>query len=140
MNSQLPVIRTPRALYPDRREGWVEGFLYEPLAVPSDHPELPLFEGRGHGAGSSESAPDDEQVMRRADEPSPPSRLDEPMPSRMLNEFVYCPRLFYYEFVEGVFVESADTERGSALHAKVDRGKGELPAVKKAKSKKRKGA
>jgi hypothetical protein len=23
----------------------------------------------------------------------------------MLNEFVYCQRLFYYEFVEGVFVE-----------------------------------
>src|SRR5437870_11166099 len=25
----------------------------------------------------------------------------EPLPARMLNEFVYCPRLFYYEFVEG---------------------------------------
>ena len=24
--------------------------------------------------------------------------------ARMLNEFVYCPRLFYYEHVEGVFV------------------------------------
>jgi len=34
----------------------------------------------------------------------------------MLNEFVYCPRLFYYEFVEGVFVENADTLRGKGLH------------------------
>ena len=23
------------------------------------------------------------------------------LPARMLNEFVYCPRLFYYEWVEG---------------------------------------
>ncbi|MBN2508125.1 MAG: CRISPR-associated endonuclease Cas1 [Verrucomicrobia bacterium] len=45
----------------------------------------------------------------------------------MLNEFVYCPRLFYYEFVEGVFVQNADTRRGAALHARVDSGKGELP-------------
>ena len=47
----------------------------------------------------------------------------------MLNEFVYCPRLFYYEFVESVFVESADTLRGKALHRRVDSGKGELPAA-----------
>ncbi len=45
----------------------------------------------------------------------------------MLNEFVYCPRLFYYEFVESVFVESADTLRGKALHRRVDCGKGDLP-------------
>ena len=45
----------------------------------------------------------------------------------MLNEFVYCPRLFYYEFVESVFVESADTLRGKALHRRVDSGKGDLP-------------
>ena len=61
------------------------------------------------------------------------SRLDEPMPARMLNEFVYCPRLFYYEYVEGTFVENADTERGKALHVKVDKGRGDLPAARKAK-------
>jgi CRISPR-associated protein Cas1 len=50
----------------------------------------------------------------------------------MLNEFVYCPRLFYYEFVESVFVESGDTVRGKALHRRVDSGKGDLPpAVEK---------
>ena len=48
----------------------------------------------------------------------------------MLNEFVYCPRLFYYEQVEGVFQHNADTRRGAALHARVDSGKGELPAAK----------
>lgn len=55
-----------------------------------------------------------------------------PIPARMLNEFVYCPRLFYYEFVEGVFVESADTLRGAAIHQRVDNGSGALPAAKRA--------
>lgn len=47
--------------------------------------------------------------------------------ARMLNEFVYCPRLFYYEFVEGVFVESADTLRGAHVHRRVDAGSGKMP-------------
>ncbi len=45
----------------------------------------------------------------------------------MLNEFVYCPRLFYYEHVEGVFVHNADTRRGASLHTRVDAGAGALP-------------
>jgi CRISP-associated protein Cas1 len=45
----------------------------------------------------------------------------------MLNEFVYCSRLFYYEFVEGVFVHNADTVRGAAAHQRVDAGNGALP-------------
>ncbi|MFM8419571.1 MAG: CRISPR-associated endonuclease Cas1 [Verrucomicrobiota bacterium] len=49
------------------------------------------------------------------------------LPARMLNEFVYCPRLFYYEHVEGVFVESADTIQGAAIHKRVDSGTGALP-------------
>ena len=53
------------------------------------------------------------------------------IPARMLNEFVYCQRLFYYEFVEGVFVESVDTLRGGAIHQRVDSGSGALPAAKK---------
>ncbi len=49
------------------------------------------------------------------------------LPARMLNEFVYCPRLFYYEHVLGVFAHNADTLRGAAQHARVDSGKGALP-------------
>jgi CRISPR-associated protein Cas1 len=52
------------------------------------------------------------------------------IPARMLNEFVYCQRLFYYEFVDGVFVENADTLRGGALHQRVDSGSGALPKAK----------
>jgi len=50
--------------------------------------------------------------------------------ARMLNEFVYCRRLFYYEYVQGVFVESVDTVRGAVVHKRVDKGKGALPEAK----------
>ena len=50
----------------------------------------------------------------------------------MLNEFVYCPRLFYYEFVEGLFLDNADTIAGRAAHKKVDSGKGDLPPAETA--------
>jgi CRISPR-associated protein Cas1 len=53
------------------------------------------------------------------------------LPARMLNEFVYCPRLFYYEFVENVFIHNADTREGAAQHKRVDAGKGKLPPAKK---------
>lgn len=42
------------------------------------------------------------------------------LPARMLNEFVYCPRLFYYEWVEGVFVHNRETVEGAIRHATVD--------------------
>ncbi len=51
----------------------------------------------------------------------------EPLPARMLNEFVYCRRLFYYEHVEGVFVHNADTLRGAAIHTRIDSGSGAMP-------------
>jgi CRISPR-associated protein Cas1 len=47
--------------------------------------------------------------------------LPDYLPARMVNEFAYCPRLFFYEWVEGVFLESADTVEGAAQHARVDR-------------------
>lgn len=53
--------------------------------------------------------------------------LPDYLPARMVNEFVYCPRLFYYEWVEGLFRESADTAEGKVLHQRVDREGAELP-------------
>ena len=58
------------------------------------------------------------------------------IPARMLNQFVYCPRLFHYEHVQGVFVESADTVKGAAVHRRVDKGKGALPEATAAQKKK----
>jgi CRISPR-associated protein Cas1 len=42
--------------------------------------------------------------------------LPQYLPARMLNEYVYCPRLFFYEWVEGVFAHSADTVEGALRH------------------------
>lgn len=42
-------------------------------------------------------------------------------PARNVAEYAYCPRLFYYMEVEGVFLPSADTEKGVAVHRRVDR-------------------
>ena len=39
---------------------------------------------------------------------------------RHIAEHAYCPRLFYFEEVEGAFSESSDTEKGHAVHQKVD--------------------
>ncbi len=40
---------------------------------------------------------------------------------RNVAEHAYCPRLFYYMAVEGVFVPSADTVQGVGVHSRVDR-------------------
>jgi len=47
----------------------------------------------------------------------------------MVNEFVYCPRLFFYEWVDGVFRESVDTVEGKFLHTRVDARTTALPAA-----------
>ncbi len=75
------------------------------------------------------TAPLAETSMLAEPEAPPTAPAVDPLPARMLNEFVYCPRLFYYEYVEGVFVDNADTTRGAALHARVDKGSGALPVA-----------
>lgn len=50
------------------------------------------------------------------------------VPARMVNEFVYCPRLFYLEWVQGEFEHSEDTVEGLGVHRRVDREGGTLPA------------
>jgi CRISPR-associated protein Cas1 len=42
------------------------------------------------------------------------------IPARMLNEFAYCPRLCYIEWIEGDFADSADTVDGRFQHRRVD--------------------
>ena len=53
--------------------------------------------------------------------------LPDYLPARMVNEFAYCPRLFFYEWVEGLFAESVDTVEGSIQHARVDAKATALP-------------
>jgi len=97
--------------------------------------ELELWSTATEGATTARAEPG-LPVEALATEPIIPLTLpalapgEEPLPARMLNEFVYCPRLFYYEQVDGVFVKSADTEKGATIHARVDKGKGALPKPK----------
>jgi CRISPR-associated protein Cas1 len=45
----------------------------------------------------------------------------EPIPLRALNEYTFCPRLFHFMYVEGIFVSNADVEEGARAHAKAER-------------------
>jgi len=46
----------------------------------------------------------------------------------MLNEYAYCPRLAYLEWVQGEFADSVDTVEGRFQHRRVDRPSGRLPS------------
>jgi len=39
---------------------------------------------------------------------------------RNLHNFIYCPRLFYFQWVENIFQENADTVAGRQVHRNVD--------------------
>ncbi len=51
-----------------------------------------------------------------------PSQAEERLlPARMLNELVYCPRLFWLEHVAGEWEDNSDTVAGKSVHRRVDR-------------------
>ena len=67
------------------------------------------------------------------------SDVPELVPARMINEFEYCPRLFYLEWVQSRFEHNSDTVEGLYVHRVVDAGGGRMGAAedtpfKKAKS------
>lgn len=49
------------------------------------------------------------------------------VPARMVNEFSYCPRLFFLEWVQARFEDNADTAAGRYVHRYVDRPAGPAP-------------
>ena len=60
--------------------------------------------------------------------PFPELADDSPLlPARMVNEFGYCPRLAYLEWVQGEWAESGDTVEGRHTHRRVDKQAGKLP-------------
>ena len=48
-------------------------------------------------------------------------------PPRMVNEYVYCPRLAYLEWVQGKWEASVATVEGKQAHRRVDRKGKPLP-------------
>jgi CRISPR-associated protein Cas1 len=58
-----------------------------------------------------------------------PAEVPALVPARMLNEFTYCPRLMYLEWVQGDFTDNADTVEGRWRHRRVDRPAGVLAPI-----------
>jgi CRISPR-associated protein Cas1 len=53
--------------------------------------------------------------------------VPELVPARMLNEFTYCPRLFFLEWVQARWADNDDTAEGRYAHRKVDVEAGRAP-------------
>lgn len=51
------------------------------------------------------------------------------IPARMVNEYAYCPRLYYLEYVQQEWAHSADTLDGRFVHRRVDQEQGQVPAA-----------
>ncbi|MEW4529965.1 CRISPR-associated endonuclease Cas1 [Maioricimonas sp. JC845] len=66
--------------------------------------ERPAPAGRPLGAGSPTGAEPDDLI-----------------PARMLNEFTYCPRLGYLEWVQGEWDDNLETRQGTFGHRNVDK-------------------
>ena len=56
---------------------------------------------------------------------------DRYLPARMINEAVYCPRLFYLMHVEGQFAHNSETVDGDSVHRRVDKKTDALAAPAK---------
>lgn len=70
--------------------------------------------------------PDQRELPLTFPEISPEAPL---IPVRMVNEYVYCPRLAYLMWVQSEWADSADTVEGRLKHKRVDAGSGSLPEV-----------
>jgi CRISP-associated protein Cas1 len=55
------------------------------------------------------------------------TEVPEMVPARMINEYAYCPRLFFLEWVDQLWASSSDTAEGDRLHGRVDAGGGAAP-------------
>ena len=71
--------------------------------------------------------------QRELELPFPELVEDAPLlPARMVNEFCYCPRLAYLEWVQGEWDDSKDTVEGRYVHRRVDQPGGKLPQAEHA--------
>jgi CRISPR-associated protein Cas1 len=55
------------------------------------------------------------------------AEVPELVPARMVNEFSYCPRLFFLEWVHAQFADNLDTVEGRWHHRAVDEQAGAVP-------------
>ncbi len=55
------------------------------------------------------------------------TEVPELIPARMLNEYAYCPHLFFLEWVDQLWADSADMADGDCQHRRADAGGGAAP-------------
>ncbi len=77
--------------------------------------------------GSDCSLQPDEVFEMTTENSGVDSEIPELIPCRMLNEYVYCPRLAYIEWVQSDFADNFHTVEGRNKHRVVDRETGKLP-------------
>lgn len=87
---------------------------------PAQDSPLPASQRQALSSSSPENtlAVSHEARLELAPVNRPPDRL---IPVRMLNEFTYCPRLGYLEFVQGEWAENIETMQGTFGHRHVDK-------------------
>lgn len=87
-----------------------------------DQPELPLGEVGQKVLNALRAEPPPSEILNHKPQiPTSSPSAPPSMPVRRLHNFIYCKRLFYYQWVENIFVENADTTAGSTVHRKADR-------------------
>ena len=101
----------------------------EPLRLPAHRGHGPLLRHGGcitvpaaHFA--AKPMPDQRELPLSFPELAPDAPL---LPVRMVNEFVYCPRLAYLMWVQEEWADSADTVEGRLKHRHVDAKADVLP-------------
>ncbi len=81
--------------------------------------------GIDSGTNEPEAIEDFSGDQQPFEQPDPD--VPELVPARMVNEFTYCPRLFFLEWVESRFADNADTVEGTWRHKRVDTPAGRAP-------------
>lgn len=103
----------------------------EPIVLTTDATPLPLAEADSKASfpaldqETADTAPlpiaqDDPQTGERS-AAAPALPAFDLIPVRMLNEFTYCPRLGYLEWVQGEWAENLETLEGTFGHRNVDK-------------------
>jgi CRISPR-associated protein Cas1 len=77
-------------------------------------------------ANKPESAPEPPPQLRPKSLPIAPPDVPPLVPARMVNELLYCPRLFYLEWVQGEFAHNEFTAEGKQIHETSDKPRGEM--------------
>lgn len=97
--------------------------------IVTSNQEMPVQEGHDQGLRSERRSPiggadrlpgngGNSQTAR--DVQADLADVPELIPARMLNEFAYCPRLAYLEWVQGEFADNLETIQGRFGHRRVD--------------------